>query len=227
MGCAGRVKRWKVLVQSTVFSLAEGDELTMFLVILCFFSVVSVQGSRECHNIINLNRALILKGGYLMIAAGLSLCSTWDKEKPTKKEPGKNRIIMLFSLQVNGVTTSEWNRSSTSLLSFCLWLSYSRLQNGLAYTRSGTVHFSEITVFKVAPLSVGKLQVEGIPLKKSQSSVCSCEDIDSISNIKLHGNEHHVLESQNIIQIQVICFYLLVTGLFLHFESIPTLRCQS
>lgn len=77
-----------------------------------------------------------------------------------------------------------------------------------------------MTVVKAAPLSVGKMEVEAIPLKKSQSSVCSSGTYTVYQISKCMEMNTIILETQNIIKTQVICFYLLVTGLFL-FESIP------
>lgn len=56
MGCAAELKGEKCWFKAP---LSEGDELTIFLAILCF-SVVGIQGRKF---IINLNRALIWKGG--------------------------------------------------------------------------------------------------------------------------------------------------------------------
>lgn len=147
-----------------------------------------------------------------------------------KKRTWEERNHMPFSLQVNRVTTGEWSHSSTSLPSFCLWLLYSKLQNGLAFKRRSGVFTSQKCQWlrQLRILSIGKLQVQAFPLKKSQSSVCLfIWDVYSVSSSKEYGNEHRVFECQIIVQTQVICFYLPVIGLFLRFMSIPMFRWQS
>lgn len=66
------------------------------------------------------------KGAILMSVSGL-----FDQQKKKKKK----KPHTFFSLQVNGLTISEWSHSSSSLISFWLCILYSKLWNYLAYKR--------------------------------------------------------------------------------------------
>lgn len=180
MGCAAELKGEKCWFKTP---LSEGDELTIFLAILCI-SVVGIQGRKL---IINLNWALVWKGGWSGVCCWPLFVLYMRQRETHKDRTWEEQYHMLFSLQVNGVTTSEWSHSSF-LCSRSASDSCIPSCRMVQLIRGGwSVHPSEMAVVKAALLC---WETAG----SNHSKFCLLVwDVHSVSNIKGYGNEHCVL----------------------------------